>query len=192
VILHGPTGMQVQGLTTAATIWITASLGVLCAGTWHEHQFEEARQGRRMRKGKPPWHRWEKAPFWEPLSLATWRGNLHDFARDLASHLRFLPPRSLQSLRSSGCVTALSERIPRGQMIYHAARVTAPSSNSTAKAAPASLSVARRASSSKSKSRTAQSTFTSTSAIEIALMTWLPRPARRPSLSRHLGAGTAL
>jgi putative Mg2+ transporter-C (MgtC) family protein len=27
---HGPTGMQVQGLTTAATIWITASLGVLC------------------------------------------------------------------------------------------------------------------------------------------------------------------
>jgi putative Mg2+ transporter-C (MgtC) family protein len=30
VILHGPTGMQVQGLTTAATIWITASLGVLC------------------------------------------------------------------------------------------------------------------------------------------------------------------
>jgi putative Mg2+ transporter-C (MgtC) family protein len=30
VILHGPTGVQVQGLTTAATIWITASLGVLC------------------------------------------------------------------------------------------------------------------------------------------------------------------
>jgi putative Mg2+ transporter-C (MgtC) family protein len=30
VILHGPTGTQVQGLTTAATIWITASLGVLC------------------------------------------------------------------------------------------------------------------------------------------------------------------
>jgi putative Mg2+ transporter-C (MgtC) family protein len=30
VILHGQTGMQVQGLTTAAAIWITASLGVLC------------------------------------------------------------------------------------------------------------------------------------------------------------------
>jgi putative Mg2+ transporter-C (MgtC) family protein len=30
VILHGPTGVQVQGLTTAAPIWITASLGVLC------------------------------------------------------------------------------------------------------------------------------------------------------------------
>ena len=30
VILHGPTSMQVQGLTTATTIWITASLGVLC------------------------------------------------------------------------------------------------------------------------------------------------------------------
>jgi putative Mg2+ transporter-C (MgtC) family protein len=30
VILHGPTGVQVQGLTTAAAIWITASLGVLC------------------------------------------------------------------------------------------------------------------------------------------------------------------
>ena len=30
MILHGPTGMQVQGLTTATTIWITASLGVLC------------------------------------------------------------------------------------------------------------------------------------------------------------------
>ena len=30
VILHGQTGMQVQGLTTAATIWITACLGVLC------------------------------------------------------------------------------------------------------------------------------------------------------------------
>jgi putative Mg2+ transporter-C (MgtC) family protein len=29
VILHGPTGIQVQGLTTAAAIWITASLGVL-------------------------------------------------------------------------------------------------------------------------------------------------------------------
>jgi putative Mg2+ transporter-C (MgtC) family protein len=29
VILHGPTGLQVQGLTTAAAIWITASLGVL-------------------------------------------------------------------------------------------------------------------------------------------------------------------
>ena len=30
VILHGPTGVQVQGLITAAAIWITASLGVLC------------------------------------------------------------------------------------------------------------------------------------------------------------------
>jgi putative Mg2+ transporter-C (MgtC) family protein len=30
VILHGPTGVQVQGLTTAAAIWITASLGVSC------------------------------------------------------------------------------------------------------------------------------------------------------------------
>jgi putative Mg2+ transporter-C (MgtC) family protein len=31
VILHRPTGGQViHGLTTAATIWITASLGVLC------------------------------------------------------------------------------------------------------------------------------------------------------------------
>ena len=30
VILHGPTGVQVQGLTTAAAIWITACLGVLC------------------------------------------------------------------------------------------------------------------------------------------------------------------
>jgi putative Mg2+ transporter-C (MgtC) family protein len=30
VILHGPTGVQVQGLTTAAAIWITASLGILC------------------------------------------------------------------------------------------------------------------------------------------------------------------
>jgi putative Mg2+ transporter-C (MgtC) family protein len=35
VILHGPTGAQVQGLTTAAAIWITASLGVLCGfGAW--------------------------------------------------------------------------------------------------------------------------------------------------------------
>lgn len=30
VILHGPTGGKVHGLTTAATIWITASLGILC------------------------------------------------------------------------------------------------------------------------------------------------------------------
>jgi putative Mg2+ transporter-C (MgtC) family protein len=30
VILHGPTGIQVQGLTTAATIWATATIGVLC------------------------------------------------------------------------------------------------------------------------------------------------------------------
>jgi putative Mg2+ transporter-C (MgtC) family protein len=30
VILHGRTGTQVLGLTTAATIWITACLGVLC------------------------------------------------------------------------------------------------------------------------------------------------------------------
>jgi putative Mg2+ transporter-C (MgtC) family protein len=35
VILHGPTGIQVQGLTTAAGIWMTASLGVLCGlGAW--------------------------------------------------------------------------------------------------------------------------------------------------------------
>jgi putative Mg2+ transporter-C (MgtC) family protein len=35
VILHGPTGIQVQGLTTAAAIWMTASLGVLCGlGAW--------------------------------------------------------------------------------------------------------------------------------------------------------------
>ena len=30
VILHRPTGGKVQGLTTAATIWVTASLGILC------------------------------------------------------------------------------------------------------------------------------------------------------------------
>ena len=30
VILHRPTGGKVHGLTTAATIWVTASLGVLC------------------------------------------------------------------------------------------------------------------------------------------------------------------
>lgn len=30
VILHGPRDMQVQGLTTAAAIWITACFGVLC------------------------------------------------------------------------------------------------------------------------------------------------------------------
>ena len=30
VILHRPTGSKVHGLTTAAIIWITASLGVLC------------------------------------------------------------------------------------------------------------------------------------------------------------------
>jgi putative Mg2+ transporter-C (MgtC) family protein len=30
VILHRPKGVQVHGLTTAATIWVTASLGVLC------------------------------------------------------------------------------------------------------------------------------------------------------------------
>jgi putative Mg2+ transporter-C (MgtC) family protein len=30
VILHRPTGGQVHGLTTAATIWVTSSLGVLC------------------------------------------------------------------------------------------------------------------------------------------------------------------
>jgi len=31
VILHLPTGAHVENLTTAAAIWITASLGVLCA-----------------------------------------------------------------------------------------------------------------------------------------------------------------
>jgi putative Mg2+ transporter-C (MgtC) family protein len=30
VILHGPTGARVHGLTTAASIWVTASLGILC------------------------------------------------------------------------------------------------------------------------------------------------------------------
>jgi putative Mg2+ transporter-C (MgtC) family protein len=30
VILHHGTGQMVHGLSTAATIWITASLGVLC------------------------------------------------------------------------------------------------------------------------------------------------------------------
>jgi putative Mg2+ transporter-C (MgtC) family protein len=30
VILHGPTGAPVHGLTTAASIWVTASLGILC------------------------------------------------------------------------------------------------------------------------------------------------------------------
>jgi putative Mg2+ transporter-C (MgtC) family protein len=36
VILHGPTGIQVQGLTTAATIWATATIGVLCGlAAWH-------------------------------------------------------------------------------------------------------------------------------------------------------------
>ena len=30
VILHRPTGGKVHGLTTAATIWVTASLGILC------------------------------------------------------------------------------------------------------------------------------------------------------------------
>jgi putative Mg2+ transporter-C (MgtC) family protein len=35
VILHGPTGIQVQGLTTAATIWTAATIGVLCGlGAW--------------------------------------------------------------------------------------------------------------------------------------------------------------
>ena len=30
VILHRPTGHKVHGLTTAATIWVTACLGMLC------------------------------------------------------------------------------------------------------------------------------------------------------------------
>jgi len=30
VILHRPNGGKVHGLTTAATIWVTASLGILC------------------------------------------------------------------------------------------------------------------------------------------------------------------
>ena len=30
VILHRPTGGKVHGLTTAASIWVTASLGILC------------------------------------------------------------------------------------------------------------------------------------------------------------------
>src|ERR1700686_1059413 len=30
VILHRPTGGKVHGLTTAATIWVTACLGILC------------------------------------------------------------------------------------------------------------------------------------------------------------------
>lgn len=35
VILHQPDGGKVQGLTTAATIWVTASLGILCGvGAW--------------------------------------------------------------------------------------------------------------------------------------------------------------
>lgn len=35
VILHRPTDSKVHGLTTAATIWVTASLGVLCGiGAW--------------------------------------------------------------------------------------------------------------------------------------------------------------
>jgi putative Mg2+ transporter-C (MgtC) family protein len=35
VILQRPTGGKVQGLTTAATIWVTAALGLLCGrGAW--------------------------------------------------------------------------------------------------------------------------------------------------------------
>lgn len=35
VILHRPTGGKVHGLTTAASIWVTAALGVLCGiGAW--------------------------------------------------------------------------------------------------------------------------------------------------------------
>jgi putative Mg2+ transporter-C (MgtC) family protein len=35
VILHRPADNKVHGLTTAATIWVTASLGVLCGiGAW--------------------------------------------------------------------------------------------------------------------------------------------------------------
>src|SRR6185295_10948052 len=35
VILHRPTDSKVHGLTTAATIWVTAALGVLCGiGAW--------------------------------------------------------------------------------------------------------------------------------------------------------------
>ena len=36
VILHDSTGVHVQGLTTAAAIWATATIGVLCGlGAWH-------------------------------------------------------------------------------------------------------------------------------------------------------------
>src|SRR5262245_60484044 len=35
VILHRPTDERVQGLTTAAAIWVTAAIGVLCGlGAW--------------------------------------------------------------------------------------------------------------------------------------------------------------
>ena len=35
VILHRPTGGKVHGLTTAASIWVTAAMGVLCGmGAW--------------------------------------------------------------------------------------------------------------------------------------------------------------
>jgi putative Mg2+ transporter-C (MgtC) family protein len=35
VILRDPRARQVQGLTTAATVWVTAALGVACAlGAW--------------------------------------------------------------------------------------------------------------------------------------------------------------
>jgi putative Mg2+ transporter-C (MgtC) family protein len=35
VILRDTSGTQVHGITTAATIWLTATLGVLCgAGMW--------------------------------------------------------------------------------------------------------------------------------------------------------------
>jgi putative Mg2+ transporter-C (MgtC) family protein len=36
VILHPSTGGRVHGLTTAASIWVTASLGILCGlAAWH-------------------------------------------------------------------------------------------------------------------------------------------------------------
>ena len=36
VILHQPKNMSVTGLTTAATVWITAALGIACAlAAWH-------------------------------------------------------------------------------------------------------------------------------------------------------------
>ncbi|WP_085615204.1 MgtC/SapB family protein [Thalassospira alkalitolerans] len=36
VILHQPKSMSVSGLTTAATVWITAALGIACAlAAWH-------------------------------------------------------------------------------------------------------------------------------------------------------------